>query len=288
MYFNYPFETGKTYDLQLVYDATAKYIKLYVNGELAEEKELAEAMPLMMNEITYIGGCDAEDRFFIGMMDHFMLWDHPMQATEAENAISSEMGLLLHFDFEGKETINLIEKDPEMPELPRFGMRMEIAGKFDQLNWFGRGPHENYQDRNTAAFVRHYQSSVDDQYFPYIRPQENGYKTDTRWLALTDSTGKGMMIIGEPVLSFSALPYSIEDLDQGTKNNYRHTSDLVARDFISLNVDYKQTGVGGDNSWGARPHPQYTLQYGQYQYTYIIRPLIRKVELMEESKKRYR
>ncbi len=93
----------------------------------------------------------------------------------------------------------------------------KYLAKFKQLKWYGRGPFENYWDRNTAAFVGEYKSTFEKQYFPYIRPQENGYKTDTRWLALQDSTGKGLMFIGEPLVSFSALNYSIEDLDQGTK-----------------------------------------------------------------------
>ncbi|MCD4731223.1 MAG: hypothetical protein K8R74_11510 [Bacteroidales bacterium] len=182
----------------------------------------------------------------------------------------------------------LIEKEKEMPELPRFGTKLELPGKYSNLTWFGRGPHENYWDRNTSAYVGEYRSTVEEQYFPYIRPQENGYRTDTRWLALQDSTGKGIMFIGEPLVSFSALNYSIDDLDQGTKQNYKHTNDLVAKDKVCLNLDYKQTGVGGDDSWGARPHPQYTLDYDEYEYTYIIRPLRRKVVLMELSKKRFK
>ncbi|MEZ5197883.1 MAG: beta-galactosidase small subunit [Bacteroidales bacterium] len=182
----------------------------------------------------------------------------------------------------------LLETERSMPELPRFGTKMKVPGQFSNLTFMGGGPHENYWDRNTSAFISQYSSTVEDQYFPYIRPQENGYKTDTRWLALQDSTGKGVLIIGEPQISFSALNYTLEQLDQGSKKNYRHTNDLVPNDFISLNVDYKQTGVGGDDSWGARPHPQYTLEYGEYHYSYIIRPLRRNTDLMDLSKKRFK
>ena len=175
-----------------------------------------------------------------------------------------------------------------MPELPRYGMKIGIPGDFSNLTWYGRGPHENYWDRKTSAFIGVNQSTVEDQYFPYIRPQENGYKTDTRWLTLQDSTGKGLMFIGEPMISFSALNYSIDDLDQGTKQNYKHTNDLIPRDEVYINIDYKQTGVGGDDSWGARPHPQYTLNYCEYEYTYTIRPLKRKTDLMDLSKKRFK
>ena len=175
-----------------------------------------------------------------------------------------------------------------MPELPRFGTRLEIPQQYSLLSWYGRGPHENYQDRKTSAFMGIYSSTVEDQYFPYIRPQENGYRTEARWLALQDSLGQGLMFIGLPKISFSALYFTQEDLDQGTKQNYRHTNDLVARDFISLNIDYKQTGVGGDDSWGARPHPQYTLDYGKYSYSYIIRPLKGNEKCTQMSRKRFR
>ena len=117
---------------------------------------------------------------------------------------------------------------------------------------------------------------------------ENGYKTDTRWCAVYDETGTGLMFIGEPSLSFSALNYSIEDLDQGVKQNYRHTNDLVRRNYVSLNIDYKQTGVGGDDSWSARPHPQYSLKYAEYDYSYTIRPIVGKPDLMELSRERYK
>ena len=208
-------------------------------------------------------------------------------------------GLLVSLNFEnttsetviGKaEGINatIIEKEITMPELPRFGMQLQVPGKYGQLTWYGRGPQENYCDRNKAAFVGIYESPVADQYFPYIRPQENGYKTDTRWLSLQDSTGIGLMFIGEPLLSFSALNFTTEDLDQGAKDNYRHTKDLKPNDFVALHVDYKQTGVGGDDSWGARPHPQYSLKYDAYEYSYIIRPLQRKQDLMELSRKRFK
>ena len=96
------------------------------------------------------------------------------------------------------------------------------------------------------------------------------------------------MFIGEPLLSFSALNFTTEDLDQGAKDNYRHTKDLKQNDFVALHVDYKQTGVGGDDSWGARPHPQYSLKYAAYEYSYIIRPLQRKQDLMELSRKRFK
>lgn len=299
VYFNTKFHPDKTYEILLTYDAPNKLVRLFVNGKFRDEKKLDSAVPLDISGTSYIGGYSTEDRFFFGEMDKFRLWNKIMIPAEIIVKNWEEDELLLYYEFDltnefqvpdlaGNKTATLIEKDMEWPELPRFGTIIDLPGRYNNLTWYGRGPYENYWDRNTAAFVGLYRSTVREQYFPYIRPQENGYKTDTRWLALQDSTGKGVMFIGEPLVCFSALNYSIDDLDQDTKQNYQHTNDLVAQDKVFLNLDYKQTGVGGDDSWGAPPHPQYTLHYGEYEYTYIIRPLRRKTILMELSKKRFK
>jgi len=162
-----------------------------------------------------------------------------------------------------------------LPNLPRFGMQVSLVKSMTQMQYYGRGPHENYCDRNTSAFVDVYNSSVSDQYFPYIRPQENGYKTDARWLAITKPDGKGLFFKSTKHFSFSALHYSTDDLDQLTRKNYRHTIDMKSKQEIFLNIDFKQMGVGGDNSWGARPHRQYTLPAAIYKFSFHLRPFNR-------------
>ncbi len=159
-----------------------------------------------------------------------------------------------------------------LPELPRFGLTMELPRDFENIKWFGRGPHENYCDRKTSALVGLYESTVDEQFVLYISPQENGYKTETRWLQLTDKTGKGLKIIGEPLFGFSALFYTTEDLTQ-KKRGRLHTYQLKKRNFISLNIDLKQMGVGGDNSWGARTHTKYILPDKVYKFNYKLMPI---------------
>ena len=125
--------------------------------------------------------------------------------------------------------------------------------------------------------------------FPYIRPQENGNKTDVSWLTLQDDEGRGIMITADSLIAFSALNFTIEDLDPGMEKAQRHTNDLKPNDFTTLTVDYAQTGVAGDNSWGARAYPQYTLKYGEYKYTYTIRPLRgNEMNLIELSRKRFK
>ncbi|RZK60127.1 MAG: DUF4981 domain-containing protein [Pedobacter sp.] len=160
----------------------------------------------------------------------------------------------------------------DLPELPRFGMRTELAQRFDYLSYYGRGPHENYSDRNFSSFVGLYNDKVENQYYKgYIRPQESGNKTDVRWLSLTDEQGKGILIEGLQPLSFTAINHSTEDLDPGLTKKQQHPTDLPLRRNVFLNIDLKQRGVGGDNSWGALPHAPYQLMEKKYSYSYIIR-----------------
>ena len=191
-------------------------------------------------------------------------------------------GYTVHAGGSVEVSFNLTKTDMSLEEIPRVGMQMLLPGRFVDLSWFGRGPHENYADRKTSAFAGVYESSVADQYVPYVRPQENGYKTDTRWLNVTDGSGKGIRFEGEPMFSFAAMNYLHEDFEsQGSLAGYRpdaklanrHISDVIPRDLVRVNIDYGQMGVGGDNSWGARTHPQYCLTAREYRYGFRMVPL---------------
>ncbi|MEE8605527.1 MAG: beta-galactosidase small subunit, partial [Candidatus Aminicenantaceae bacterium] len=166
----------------------------------------------------------------------------------------------------------------DLPELPRFGMQMILPVEFDNMEWYGRGPHESYWDRKTSAAIDLYQGKVIDQHHPYIRPQESGNKTDVRWVALTDDQGIGLLAVGMPLLSVSANHYLMDDFENGPEKEQRHATDLEKRDLVTWNLDYKQMGVGGDNSWGARPHDKYTLFPKEYTYTFRLRPFSREKE----------
>jgi beta-galactosidase len=159
----------------------------------------------------------------------------------------------------------------DIPELPRFGLNLEVKPEFSSLQWYGRGPWENYQDRNSSAFMGLYKSTVDEQFVPYVRPQENGYKTDVKWLALTGENNKGIFFQGDPQFCFSALPYTYDDM-KGFTHGGKHPADMEKQAFIDLNIDYNQMGVGGDDSWGAKPHPEYTLPAKDYTYSFRFRP----------------
>jgi beta-galactosidase len=158
-----------------------------------------------------------------------------------------------------------------LPQMFRFGMQMVVPAAFSRVTWYGRGPMESYWDRNTAALVGRYAGTVSGQLFPYVRPQETGNKTDVRWLALTDSSGAGLLFVGDSLLSVSALHFTMQDLDPGLEKRQTHAAELVERPEVYLNVDHRQMGVGGINSWGALPLPQYSLPYGEYRYRFRMR-----------------
>jgi beta-galactosidase len=167
-----------------------------------------------------------------------------------------------------------------LPELPRFGMMMTLPGEFSHVAWYGRGPHESYSDRKTGAAIGIYSGKILEQYHPYVRPQETGNKTDVRWIALTNDEGIGLLTVGMPLLCASALPFSQDDLDWRKDRPQQHGSQVRPRDFVTLNLDYKQTGVGGDTSWGWRawPHPEYRLFSKVYTYRYRLRPFCTEKE----------
>jgi beta-galactosidase len=158
-----------------------------------------------------------------------------------------------------------------VPELFRFGMKLVVPAPFSTVEWYGRGPQESYWDRKTAALVGRYRGTVSEQYFPYVRPQETGNKTDVRWLALTDSSGAGLLFVGDSLLSMSALHYTIADLDPGLEKGQTHSGELVERPEVYVNVDERQMGVGGTDSWGTPALPQYSLPYAEYHYRFRMR-----------------
>jgi len=144
---------------------------------------------------------------------------------------------------------------------------MAIPNEFDLLTWYGRGPHENYWDRNTGAAVGLYSGRVPELLYQYVRPQEHGNRTDVRWLTLTNADGVGLLAVGMPLLSISAWPYTMADLERA-----RHINELPPRETITVNLDYRQMGVGGDDGWGARVHPEYLLPCQDYLYRFRLRP----------------
>lgn len=153
-----------------------------------------------------------------------------------------------------------------IPEMPRFGMQMAIDKSYENVKFFGRGPWETYWDRKTCGEVAIHTGKIDDFIHDYVRPQENGNHADVRWVTFTNGKKKGIAIDAKELIHFSAWPYSMETLEAAT-----HPVFLKRENQITLNVDYKQMGVGGDDSWGAKTHEKYWLAEKQYAFGFVIR-----------------
>ncbi|MBC8054582.1 MAG: DUF4981 domain-containing protein [Sphingobacteriaceae bacterium] len=187
-------------------------------------------------------------------------------------AVPYTVDYLIQKDGSIKVTASMDMTGHNLPELPRFGMRMELGGHFGNLSFYGRGPWENYSDRKTASFIGLHKGLVKNQTtWGYIRPQESGNKTDVRWISLTSNNGNGFRIEGLQPLSFSALNNSAEDFDSGLTKKQQHPTDIKPRNSTFLSIDLKQRGVGGDTSWGALPQDKYRLLDKKYTYSYIIK-----------------
>ena len=192
-----------------------------------------------------------------------------------------------------------LRKESSKLVVPRIGIRFRLPVHMNQVTYFGRGPEENYIDRNNGTLVDLYKNTADNMYFPYVRPQENGHHTDTRWLSL-GKKGKGLTIYADNTIGFNALRNSVEDFDgeEATHRDYQwnnrdaeelkhdvataknikprqtHINDITPRDFVEVCVDMKQMGVGGYDSWGAIPDPQYLLPANkEYQWGFTIVPM---------------
>ena len=174
-----------------------------------------------------------------------------------------------------KQDLKVSGNAKDKPYLHRFGMQLVMPEKYNQISYYGRGPVENYWDRKSGALIGLYNQNVSDQYWGYVRPQESGNKTDVRWWSVKDSQGEGLMFRGLEPLECSTINYLSDDLYSSIEKDatQRHSGDLVPRKFSVVHIDEHQMGLGGINSWGTVPLPQYMLPYADYSYTYIITPL---------------
>ena len=206
-----------------------------------------------------------------------------------------------------------LETQPDAPELPRIGVRFRIPTDINQLEYLGRGPEENYCDRNNGTLIGHYKSTAEQQYVPYVRPQENGHKTETRWLALTDKTGKGLLFIADSnFMEFNVSRNRIEDFDgeesnrpyqwqnftqgeshdplmaKNRKPKQTHVNDIFPRNFVEVCLDHRMMGVAGDDSWGSQPYPKYKLPTNKdYHWSFTILPIKNNMEISEKLSYQY-
>jgi beta-galactosidase len=206
-------------------------------------------------------------------------------------------------------------KDASKLVVPRIGIRFRLPATVNTVNYFGRGPEENYWDRKAGTFIGLYKTTAEDLYFPYVRPQENGHHTDTRWLSLTSGNGAGLLVVANSLMEFNALRNAVEDFDDEEYkdkpyqwNNYTpemvanhdeakagnvlrkhtHVNDVLPRNYVEVCVDMRMQGVAGYNSWGARPEPEYSLFANRdYKWGFTLVPIKKANEAEAKSKYRY-
>ncbi|MFA6876078.1 MAG: glycoside hydrolase family 2 TIM barrel-domain containing protein [Parabacteroides sp.] len=164
------------------------------------------------------------------------------------------------------------DKSATVPDMFRFGMQIQMPKSCEYINYYGRGPMENYSDRNNVSDIGNYKQTVAEQFYPYIRPQETGTKTDVRWWKQINVGGNGLMFTGEAPFSASALNYSIESLDEGLKKHQTHSELVPQIDYTNVCIDKVQMGLGCITSWGTLPIEKYRLHYGDYEFSFIMKP----------------
>ncbi|ASZ13578.1 DUF4981 domain-containing protein [Chitinophaga pendula] len=169
-------------------------------------------------------------------------------------------------------SVDFLPADTTMPELPRIGMRMSVLPAYDNVSWLGRGPFDNYADRHFAAEVAVYSAKADALFHPYPRAQESGYRTGIRWVALQAANKSGWIMTSDSLMNTGILHFNQQRLDFDRSRN-KHGGSMTNEPLITWNIDYRQSGVGGDNSWGAKAHPQYRIPCRNYHYSFLLRPL---------------
>ena len=165
--------------------------------------------------------------------------------------------------------------DAKESNMFRYGMQLQMPKQYNQVEYYGRGPHENYCDRNSSEFIGRYKNKVIDEYFPYVRPQESGNHTDVRWFIVSDGK-RGLKFESNAPMECSALPYLVEDLDAGPRKEHawgQHSGDLVERPLTQVHIQQRQMGLGCVNSWGAWPEEAYRIPLKAYDFLFRITPV---------------
>ena len=165
--------------------------------------------------------------------------------------------------------------EEEVSDMFRYGMKMQMPADFDHVEYYGRGPVENYVDRKYSEFVGLYNQSVCEQTYPYIRPQETGTKSDIRYWKQLNTAGVGLEFISDDLFSASALNYTVDALDDGWDKDQRHMPEVEKSDAVNICIDKMQLGLGCVNSWRALPLEQYRIPYQDYEFTFLIQPVLK-------------
>ena len=268
------------------------YLSKYTVGGLEMLKEGAALTPNFWRAPT-------DNDFGAGLQRKYAAWKNPglklvSLDSKTENGlvvvsaeydmkqVSAKLSLTYVINNEGAIRVTqkmTADKNAEVSPMFRFGMQMQMPKSFEAIEYYGRGPIENYSDRNHCTDLGIYRQSVDEQFYSYIRPQETGTKTDIRWWKQLNAGGNGLKVVGEAPFSASALHYTICSLDDGDDKKQSHSPEVKPADLTNLCIDKAQMGLGCVNSWGRLPLDQYMLPYGDYEFTFILTPVKHCIEL---------
>ena len=190
--------------------------------------------------------------------------------------VSAKLNLTYVINNEGTMKVTqkmTADKNAKVANMFRFGMQMQMPRSFDKVEYYGRGPIENYIDRKANTNLGIYRQSVAEQFYSYIRPQETGTKSDLRWWKTINAAGRGIQVVAAEPFSASALHYTIESLDEGTHKQQGHSPEVEEADLTNLCLDLIQAGLGCEDSWGRIARPEYQVPYGDYEFTFILKPM---------------
>lgn len=234
-----------------------------------------------------------------GLQHRYAVWKNPgLKLTSLKQSIENEQAivqaeyemkavkgkLFLTYVINNEGAVKVTQKmeagkEEKVSDMFRFGMQMQMPENFNEVEYYGRGPVENYADRNHSTLIGKYRQTVAEQFYLYIRPQETGTKTDLRWWRVLNISGNGLQFVGDAPFSASALNYSIESLDDGVQKDQRHSPEVAKAPFTNLCIDKVQMGLGCVNSWGTLPLEKYRVPYQDYEFSFILTPVRHKVNM---------
>lgn len=240
-----------------------------------------------------------DNDFGAGLQKHYAVWKNPELKLNSltQSIVNDQAVVRADYDMpavNGKLSLTYVinnkgailvtqkmkaDKNQKVSDMFRFGMQMQMPQNFNEIEYYGRGPIENYADRNHSTPIGKYRQTVAEQFYPYIRPQETGTKTDIRWWRLLNISGNGLQCVADAPFSASALNYSIDSLDDGTEKDQRHSPEVTKVPFTNFCIDKAQMGLGCIDSWGALPLEKYRLPYQDYEFSFILTPVKHKVKM---------
>ena len=262
------------------------YLSLYEVNGLSILNEGAQLTPNFWRAPT-------DNDMGAGLQKKYLAWKNPeikltsLEHTTENNlvvvtakydmpSVSAKLTLTYRIDKQGAIEVTqsmTTDKNAQVSNMFRFGMRTELNEQLANIQYYGRGPIENYADRNNCTNIGKYVQTVDEQFYSYIRPQETGTKTDIRWWNQTNKGGNGIQFVGKAPFSASALHYTMESLDDGLEKDQRHSELVPQTDYVNFCIDKVQMGLGCVNSWGALPLEKYMVPYQDYDFTFVIKPI---------------